>query len=283
MQYYRRSDLHLTNGARLNSVDETVAKLVAPQFFPTQVENLLTTLPAQPTTPTVTDIAAIPAGTIPSIHAPHVPHVDKLSRENASTLVQRASEILDKEMALGLLTTQKASPTLFGVPSGYPGLSPIYTAQIGTFTEELTRHVEQLITGFYHLLQQSQQNEHLIASAASQYAGNQPAEDSVPVLRTKQAVRAGEQAILSMRVHNESTEPVRTRLSFTDLMNHAGDTIPAQQISASPANLILAPDSVQDVHLTVQIPLSTPGSTYSGLLSSAELPYLCAVVRVTVR
>ncbi len=183
-------------------------------------------------------------------------------------------KIHDEEMAAGVLAARDARRPASGSArtslNEHPGES-----------DQLLRDVHDFIDAFADLVTRLQGplGEWMAAPAGNRGNAEQ---ESVPVLRPREPIRAGERAKISVKLHNDDAQLARLTPRCTDLLSSTGYRIPAHQVEFSPPELALGPDASEEITLHIGVPQETPEGTYSGLLLASGLPYLCAVIAIEV-
>jgi hypothetical protein len=197
--------------------------------------------------------------------------------QDPAALVPDAAAILDEEMAAGMRAAYDARP---------PG-SGSWNAQgrsgRGTPNEWL-RDLHNLVDALGNVLPRAQD---YLAKAQEQAAGAGLGQqydqyESVPVLRPRAPVRAGEHARVSMKLNNDDANPAQVELFCSDLFSALGVRILQRQVRLTPERLKLAPDACAEIAVDIVVPAGSRPSAYCGLLLASGLSYLCAVIMIEV-
>ena len=85
-----------------------------------------------------------------------------------------------------------------------------------------------------------------------------------------------------MKLENDDVNPAHLALFCTDLFSTSGPPIARHQVTLRPSQLQLEPGAYADVVLEVEVALGSRPGTYSGLLMTAGLSYLHAVISMEV-
>lgn len=230
----------------------------------------------------VTQPVTAPAGLpldAPAIGVPTSPGVPNNAMLAAAALVQQAADILDTEMASGVLAAHAASPG-WGTPAtGQPADigGQILRRQVHDFIDALADSIAQLETPVGQWIADTVQ----AAGMASSIPGGDG--QSVTLLSPAAAVSAGGKTKLSFTLHNDSDQRTQFTLFCTDLYNPTGYRIADNQVQLSQWEVSLGPDAQAAITVEIGVPYGTIAGTYSGLLMASDLTYLRAVLAVTVQ
>jgi hypothetical protein len=193
-----------------------------------------------------------------------------------ASLVQSAASILDEEMELGAIAAKSlpqssVNPTLPGLSEALP-------------TNGLLKDVHQFVDKFAEAIAQMPQpmGYDLPSPFVDGISSSQDECASVPILRSRQSIRAGEVGSLTFKLHNDSETAASFILHCTDLLSESGGRIASQAVEFTPQNVQLKQDASIEVMLKLRVPPGSIPGIYSGLLIASELAYLQAVIRLTV-
>ncbi|WP_299488447.1 hypothetical protein [Acaryochloris sp. IP29b_bin.137] len=252
MKHYRRKPLQLLE----QGLPESVADLVD------QVETLSSRDTPSADLPTAPDALA-------ETLAKGIQPGDTEVIPSPDALVQQAAAILDSDRLTPLPSAQTvASPFNLGTPA--PSAPSSYSVQ------SLAGEMHEFVNELANLIA-------LKSDLMEGGTGNTPSKDAtVPLLQPAYPSHAGETVQISFKAHNDSTETIQAKFFCTDLYNGQGDRIPEEAISITPKTLSLAPDAVDSIGISIQLPQSLPHGEYSGVLMAPELSYLKAMIAVTV-
>jgi hypothetical protein len=197
-----------------------------------------------------------------------------------SALVQKATSILNEQMAAGVVAAREASRSIsprLTKPSGPPsGVGEQWRhdayAWIDTFADWLTRLQRPL---------SEQMATALGAGKTSGHVGLDTAHEQVPILRPRGAGQAGGSVHIAFQVHNDDVRPTRIMFCCTDLLSGQGRIL-QQHVLCNPQELQLGPDALEEITLQIMVPSGAPPGMYSGLLIAPGLSYLRAIVTLEV-
>lgn len=254
MKHYRRKPLPLIDQV----LPESVANLL------TSVETLPTISPQSVELPTASEPIA---ESISEVMNPIVGGTEPMPSPDA--LVQQAASILEGDLSAPLKSAQTVtSPLDLGTrtsssPSSYsvPGL----VSEMHDFVNELAN----LISCKSDLIGDEQ--EPAISS-----------DTSVPLLHPPHPIHAGERVQFSFKVHNDSAETAQVKFFCTDLYRCEGDPLPRHAISIAPHTLSLAPDAIDSIMISIQLPQNLANGEYAGLLMVSGLSDLKAVISLVI-
>ncbi|NJM77018.1 MAG: hypothetical protein HC852_16050 [Acaryochloridaceae cyanobacterium RU_4_10] len=186
-----------------------------------------------------------------------------------ASLIQSAASILDEEMELGAIAA-KALPQY--------GVNPTTYGQAESLSANgLLKDAHQFLDRFAEVITQMSQ------SMGYDLSLSQAECESVPILRSRQSVRAGEVGTLTFKLHNDSETAASFTLHCTDLLSGSGGRISSQAVEFTPQNIQLEKDALLEVTLRFRVPAESIPGTYSGLLIASQLSYLKAVIVVIVQ
>ncbi len=201
--------------------------------------------------------------------------VEPLMPDPAS-LVQSAASILDEEMKLGAITA-KSLPQ-YGVNPTIPGQTDALP------TNGLLKDIHEFVDKFAEVIAQVPQpmGYDLPLPLAEGISSSQDECESVPILRSRQSIRAGEVGSLTFKLHNDSETAASFTLHCTDLLSGSGGRIASQAVEFTPQNVQLKQDDSIEAMLKFRVPQGSIPGIYSGLLIASELSYLQAVITFNV-
>jgi hypothetical protein len=193
-----------------------------------------------------------------------------------ASLVQSAASILDEEMELGAIAAKSlpqssVNPTLPGLSEALP-------------TNGLLKDVREFVDKFAEAIAQMPQpmGYDLPIPLAEGISSSQAESEGVPILRSRQSIRAGEVGSLTFKLHNDSETAASFTLHCTDLLSGSGGRIASQAVEFTPQNVQLKQDASIEVMLKLRVPPGSIQGIYSGLLIASELSYLQAVITFMV-
>jgi hypothetical protein len=193
-----------------------------------------------------------------------------------ASLVQSAASILDEEMELGAIAA-KSLPQ-YGVNPPIPGQTEVLP------TNGLLKDIHQFVDKFSEAIAQMSQpmGYDLPMPFVDGISTSQSECDSVPILRSRQSIRAGGVGSLAFKLHNDSETAASFTLHCTDLLSGSGGRIASQAVEFTPQNVQLKQDASIEVMLKFRVPPGSIPGIYSGLLIASEFSYLQAVITFKV-
>jgi hypothetical protein len=199
--------------------------------------------------------------------------------ETTSHVVQQAASILEEEIAAGIVAARQ-------IEDKFLNTQELRSGKPDEILQRFRRDAHDVIDMVVDVVGAAARNASRMAQRAISIRGGSrgAAETSgTPVITLTQPVNPGETGEVSLVIENDgdaATEPFEFRP--TDLINAAGDCIPAHAVQFDVKSISVGPHQNQRVVVRVTPPASTPSGLYSGLIQTSRADQLRAVLTVTV-
>jgi hypothetical protein len=176
-------------------------------------------------------------------------------------------------------------------PSDASGVMPLATT-VGTEIHELAGRICP-VTGAAvpfampdrdRLRRQAHEFIEALLVTFSQATGEKaaPYEDQVPLIQCVAPVRAGNEAMATMRVANDEATPSEVALYCTNFVADSGYEIPSLRVTVLPRRVTIPPRGQADFEIKIAVSQQTPAGIYSGLIQAMGSKYVKAVLSVEV-
>jgi hypothetical protein len=198
------------------------------------------------------------------------PSEPNAAMREASALVGSAASILNADMAAGVLAARQVRAD---------GSTVKNTSNLTGFNfNDLLRDAHDFVDAIATVLPklQSGANSFYGAPKSSAYENHE-----LTQLEAK-AVRPGEVAQITIKLHNDNTDTVRLVPNCTALLGSTGHRIGEERLTFSPREARLPPDEFANLTLDIRVPDDCAKGTYSGLVKVTGANYLCVFVTVEV-
>ena len=206
---------------------------------------------------------------------------------SATQIVQKASSILEEEIALGIGATQRIERKLVDVDKIRAENPQEVIMRFRHDAHEVVDILIDLVNVATNAL------DDISKRVINIGIGNTPSEEKeqsggsggsgIPSLTVPTPVKAGTSIDIPMTLENASSKATEAfNLLSSDLINPGGERIAAQQISFVPDKLTLEPQKSTVVTVRVSVPVQTPPGVYSGLLQATRLEQLRAVLSIQI-
>lgn len=197
---------------------------------------------------------------------------------NASNIVLKAANILEQNIAEGIIAAQKVEKKL------------VDTDKIRSNKDDLMnrfrKDTHEAMDIFFDALALATQNLQELAKNAQtgDTTKPNPTAQNIPVLSIEDNMTPGSDAVIPLTLENESkTEEMRLKFHDQGLRMDDDNTIHNKNVSYDPKLLILKPGETGVVNIRVHIPKSAREGVYSGLIREKTLAGLEAMIRVQVK
>ena len=200
--------------------------------------------------------------------------------ESTSRVVQQAASILEEEIAAGIIAAKQIEARMVDVDH-------IRSDGSNEVVRLLRRDSHEVVDLLMDMLEVSVTSLGNMARRAMMTTGSVVAEPGAgrinSLIISTEPVKPGETAEVSIILDNED-ESGASDFGFhgSDLIDAAGDQIPASAIAFAPPKLALQPGSSGDVQISVKVPRATHPGVYSGLIQATKPDQFRAVLVVTV-
>ena len=201
-----------------------------------------------------------------------------------SRVVQEAASILEEEIAAGAIAAKKMEQYFLNVDE-------IRSEDPGNLMQRFRKDTHEVVDIVIYLLSAATKYAKRITDRAvtinvgdekDKTRGRFKAQP--PTLMVQEPIKAGESAVVTMALRNESNEPF-AKLGFycTDLVSLTNMRIPAKQVEFVPQSITIAPGKSETVAIRVNVPKKTSTGTYSGLIQASKIDQLRAVLVAHVK
>lgn len=203
---------------------------------------------------------------------------------NAQRILNTAVDVLEEEIAAGILAAKKIEKKVIDVDEVRGGNAEELMSRIrrdthdavDIFLDALTV-IANYVNGLSETVEKSKKNG-VAKDTPHPVSGYQ-----VPTVKNDLPVKAGESMDITIELSNDDNEkPMDVSLRKAVLVGPDENRIAAKNITISPQIFTLKPLGKQKVHIAVRVPaICTPGS-YSGLFIDNKNTRICTVVVVDV-
>jgi hypothetical protein len=205
--------------------------------------------------------------------------------DTTSEVVRRAASILEEEIAAGIVAAKEVEARLIDVKQTRGGKPEEVMLRFRRDAHDVIDIVMDLLSVATRTVGGLAQSAVKIVGGEGQ-VGGQPSSSAatrVPTLSPSQPAHAGSTVEVAMSLENDSDAPTEEfAFHATDLVDAAGDRIPAEKISFEPSALVIAPHSRSRLSITVEVPGGTPAGVYTGLLQATKMSQLRAMLMLPI-
>jgi hypothetical protein len=224
-------------------------------------------------------------------HAPEEESISSSTKPDASLkslfsttsrLVQQAANILEEEMAAGIIAAKKAEQRILNVKRVRAVEKGDLMQRFRKDAHEVVDMLMDLVTAATQYLEKMAQLD--ISVGKSRSAAESPsAEGNIPTICLNEAIPPGHAATVSMYLDNKSTSTTeKFRLYCTDLVNAAGNRVVHGCVTFDPESVVIKPKGNFKVDITVSVPADCASGCYSGLIQAQNLESLRAILVINV-
>jgi hypothetical protein len=199
-----------------------------------------------------------------------------------SRLVQQAANILEEEIASGIIAAKKAEQRILNVKRIHAAEKSDLMQRFRKDAHEVVDVLMDLVTAATHYIEKMAQLD--ISVGKSRSAAESPAAyGNIPTLCLNEAIPPGQAATVSMYLDNKSTSTTeKFRLYCTDLVNASGKRVAHGCVTFAPENVVVQPKDSSKVDITVSVPADCTSGCYSGLIQAQNLESLRAILMINV-
>lgn len=206
---------------------------------------------------------------------------------SATRIVQKASSILEEELAVGIGATQRIERKLIDVNKIRADDPQEVIMRFRRDAHDVVDILIDLVNVATNALDDISQRVVKIGiggtTGEKKAPGGGTGSSGIPSLAVPTPVKAGTSIDIPMTLENASSKPTEAfYLLSSDLINPSGERIKAQQISFKPDKLVIEPQNSTIVTIRVSVPEQTPPGVYSGLLQATRLEQLRAVLSIQI-
>lgn len=203
---------------------------------------------------------------------------------SSSHVVLKAASILEEEIAAGIIAAKEVEKKFINVKK-------IRSRPNDEIIQRFRRDSHEIVDILLDLLDVSLRHAGGVAKSiinvrgwASPMKKEEGPSREIPVLNMPAALAPGATGTISMLFENsQNTATGIFKVVCTDLLSSRGGTIPASNISFSPATIDIGPRAQQEIGITVHVPAEAKSDAYSGLIQATNIEQLRAILVVTVQ
>lgn len=198
--------------------------------------------------------------------------------ETTSNVVQKAAEILEEEIAAGIVAAKK-------IEQHFLDVKELREEKPDDVMYRLRRDVHEIVDIFVDLTQVSLQRiadvpqSILQIKTSSRSEAGPAAVGGSNIIRMPQPIKAGDTGEVPVSLENNGTAPTG-ELTFysTDFVSFTGGTIPASQLAFNPESIALEPGKVERVNVSISVPAKAEVGIYTGLILARNMDSFRAVL-----
>ncbi len=203
---------------------------------------------------------------------------------NAQRILNTAVEVLEEEIAAGILAAKKIEKKVINVDEVRSGNAEELMSRIrrdthdavDIFLDALTV-ISNYVNGLSATVEKTKKNG-VAKDSAQPVSGYQ-----VPTVKNDLPVKAGESMEITIELSNDDEEnPMDVSLRKSTLVGPDENKIAVKNINITPQTFTLKPLARQKVNITVKVPATCQPGNYSGLFIDNKNTRLCTVVVVDV-
>ena len=202
--------------------------------------------------------------------------------QTSSKLVQQAANILEEEIAAGIVAAKKAESRLFSIKRLRDEGEQELMQRFRKDAHEVIDIVMDLITMAAQYMDKIARMDISIGRDRGKQSSDSN-KAGYPTIRLKEAVSPGATAEMFMFLENYSTTTTEEfNLFSTDLVNASGERISHDKITVEPEKIVIQPAGSSKVNISVKVSQSTPEGNYSGLIQAHNMAELRAILVISV-
>jgi hypothetical protein len=198
--------------------------------------------------------------------------------ETTSNVVQKAAEILEEEVAAGIVAAKR-------IEQHFLDVKELRDEKPDDVMYRLRRDVHEIVDIFVDLTQVSLQRIADVPQSILQIKTGSRSEPGPAalggsnIIRMPQPIKAGGAGEVPVSLENNGTTPTG-ELTFysTDFVSSSGGTIPADQLAFNPEFIALEPGKVERVTVSISVPAKVEAGIYTGLILARNMDSFRAVL-----
>ncbi|MEX6686803.1 hypothetical protein QTN47_04815 [Danxiaibacter flavus] len=202
---------------------------------------------------------------------------------NAQRILNTAVEVLEEEIAAGILAAKKIEKKVIDVDEVRSGNAEELMSRIRRDTHDAVdifldalSVIANYVNGLSETIEKTKKN------GVAKEAPNPVSGYQVPTVKNDLPVKAGESMDITIELSNDNEKPMEVSLRKAALVGPDENKIAAKNIIISPQTFTLKPLSKQKVHIAVKVPVICKPGSYSGLFIDNKNTRICTVVVVDV-
>lgn len=201
--------------------------------------------------------------------------------DTAQQIVKKATDILEEEIAAGIIAAKELEKKVIDVDKARSGGPDHIMSRFRTDAHEVIDMLMDVVS--VASTQLDIISKKVVSIVGVTPEGKSSASVQVPVIKSEETIVAGGEVELTMQLQNDSKEnDMEVSLREVDLMQASGDRILARNLKMTPASVILKPGEKREIKIKVKVPKATKAGIYSGLLIDRKIPNLQAMIAVDV-
>lgn len=205
----------------------------------------------------------------------------KKAVDTAHTVVKKAADILEEEIAAGIIAAKQIEKKFINVEQIRDKDPDHIMSRFRTDAYEVIDMLMDIASVATTQLESISKKVVNISALTNEGKPTQAAQ--VPIIRHEKEYKAGEEVVLTMQVQNDhKKDEMEIALRETDLVDPSGKRILMRNIYMKPEVLVLKPGVKKEVKIHIKIPKATKAGSYSGLLMDKKIPNLQAMIAVDV-
>jgi hypothetical protein len=200
-----------------------------------------------------------------------------------SRVVNKAVSILEEELAIGIGATQD-------IEQKFVDVNKVRSADPEEVMQRFRKDSHDVVDIMLDLINVATNGLGNLSDRALKIGITQPKKSGekssagvIPSLAVPTVVKPGEAVEIPMTLENESDKATESFVFHcSDLMNTAGESISARQVTFSPERLIIEPQKATILTVIVNVPDNASPGVYSGLLQATRMDQLRAVLTIQI-
>ena len=200
---------------------------------------------------------------------------------SGSRIVQQAANILEEEIAAGIIAAKKVEQTIINVNKSR-------SQDPNDLIQRFRRDSHEIVDIMLDLVDTTIKNggtfaKQLVKVIPGMENKKNDAGGGLTVLEMPEPISRGSSASIAMTFENGDEKTTgEFDILNTDLLSSAGVIIPADYIQFSPSRLSIRAKSKREISITVDVPPDIPIGIYTGLIQATRIEHLKAVLVVNV-
>lgn len=208
---------------------------------------------------------------------------------SASKIVFKAVNILEEEIAKGIVAARQVEDKLIDVPKLRNPTLKINSTQTEELLGRFRKDVHDIIDLFIDFTTIAVNSVGKISSnliSIKQESGTEtkPAPQThIPLIQVPQDMKAGDSIQIPVKLENDDkTEAKTIYFTATPLTNENGNALAASALSFSPDPLVISPATSAIVNVNIAIPATAKTGSYTSFIQAKNLDNLKATLLVKV-
>ena len=205
----------------------------------------------------------------------------------ASKIVLKAANILEEEIARGIVTAKE-------IEGKFTDVSKLRNGNHDELLTRFRKDIHEIVDIFMDIAALTVKNagnitsnfikikqETTEATTAATAASN--GTSTIPLIRIPGKIKAGEKFQVPINLENDNSKEAKSvQFENTALIDAAGNQIPATAIKFTPNPLVLAPGASAPVNILISIPKSAAAGTYTSFVQAKNMDMIKATLLIEV-